>query len=129
MKTKDEIDALSKRIIGAAIEVHRNLGPGLLESTYQQALMLELRLRGIQAKSEVEIPFLYKGIRIDTAYRADIIVEDEIILELKATDKDNILFFKQLFTYLKLADKRLGILINFNNQLLTDGIRRVANGL
>lgn len=129
MKTKDEIDALSKRIIGAAIEVHRNLGPGLLESTYQQALMLELRLRGIQAKSEVEIPFLYKGISIDTAYRADIIVEDEIILELKATDKDNSLFFKQLFTYLKLADKRLGILINFNNQLLTDGIRRVANGL
>lgn len=129
MKTKDEIDALSKRIIGAAIEVHRNLGPGLLESTYQQALMLELRLRGIQAKSEVEIPFLYKGIRIDTAYRADIIVEDEIILELKATDKDNNLFFKQLFTYLKLADKRLGILINFNNQLLTDGIRRIANGL
>lgn len=129
MKTKDEIDALSKRIIGAAIEVHRNLGPGLLESTYQQALMLELRLRGIQAKSEVEIPFLYKGIRFDTAYRADIIVEDEIILELKATDKDNSLFFKQLFTYLKLADKRLGILINFNNQLLTDGIRRVANGL
>lgn len=129
MKTKDEIYALSKRIIGAAIEVHRNLGPGLLESTYQQALMLELRLRGIQAKSEVEIPFLYKGIKIDTAYRADIIVEDEIILELKATDKDNGLFFKQLFTYLKLADKRLGILINFNNQLLTDGIRRVANGL
>lgn len=129
MMNKDEINVLSNRVIGAAIEVHRNLGPGLLENTYQQALMLELKFRGIKAKSEVEIPFLYKGLRIDTAYRADIIVEDEIILELKATEKDNSLFFKQLYTYLKLADKRLGILINFNNQLLTDGIKRIVNNL
>ena len=126
---KNQINALSKEIIGAAIEVHRCLGPGLLEHSYSTALMCELKLRGIKAKSEVEIPFAYKGILLNTAYRADIIVEDEIILELKSTENDSPLYGKQLFTYLRISNKRLGLLINFNRERLTDGIKRVVNNL
>ena len=103
-----QINDLSKKIIGAAIEVHRNLGPGLLENTYQVALLHELKLNGINALMEVEVPFVYKGVRLPTAYRADIIVEDEIILELKATETDNPIYAKQLYTYLRLYNKRLG---------------------
>ncbi len=120
---------LSYRIIGAALEVHRNLGPGLLEQTYRKALMHELRLCGIQAKAEVEIPFVYKGQSLDTAYRADIIVEDEVILELKSTENGSLLHFKQLLTYLRISGRKLGLLINFNNVRLKDGIERVVNGL
>lgn len=127
--TAQEINALSKIIIGAAIEVHRVLGPGLLEHTYQAAMMEELKLRGLKVRKEVEIPCMYKGIRLDTAYRADLIVEDEIILELKATDNDSNLFSKQLLTYLHFADKRLGLLINFNRERLAEGLKRVVNGL
>lgn len=125
----DEINALSNVIIGAAIEVHRNLGPGLLEHSYQAALACELKLQGHKADKEVEIPFVYKGIFLDTAYRADIIVDDTIIVELKATESNNSLYGKQLYTYLKLADKRLGLLINFNRSRLIDGVQRVVNNL
>lgn len=125
----DELNDLSYRIIGAALEVHRNLGPGLLEQTYRKALMYELQNCGIRAKSEVEIPFVYKGKSLGTVYRADIIVEDEIILELKSTDNDSPLYFKQLLTYLRISDKKLGLLINFNHVRLKDGIERVVNGL
>lgn len=127
--TELEINTLSQKIIGAAIEVHRNLGPGLLEHTYQAALMLELKLRNISAESEVEIQAQYKGYTLNTAYRADIVVEKEIIVELKATDNDNPIFTKQLLTYLRLSDKRLGLLINFNHELLKNGITRVVNKL
>ena len=126
---ENQINALSQEIIGAALEVHRNLGPGLLEHTYQAALICELKLRGIKAESEVEVPFVYKGIKLDTAYRADIIVEDEIILELKSTENDNPLFGKQLLTYLRIYNKRLGLLINFNRERLIDGLKRVVNNL
>lgn len=124
---RNELNELSHRVIGAAIEVHRVLGPGLLEHTYQLALLLELRLRGMSVQHEVEIPLLYKGIRIDAAYWADIIVENEIVIELKATENDNPLYPKQLLTYLRLAGKRLGLLINFNRELLSSGISRVVN--
>lgn len=124
--TVDEINLLSKEIIGAAIEVHRVLGPGLLEQTYQAALKCELMLRGMNVRSEVEIPFIYKGIKLDVAYRADLLVENEIIIELKATDKDNPLFCKQLQTYLRLAGKKLGLLINFNHDRLMEGLKRVV---
>ncbi|MBD5270979.1 MAG: GxxExxY protein [Bacteroides sp.] len=127
MKTRDELNALSYKVIGAAMEVHRTLGPGLLESTYQQALLLELQMQGLSVESEKQIPFIYKGLIISAAYRADIVVEDEIIVELKATDKDNSLYSKQLYTYLKLAKKRLGLLINFNHEVLRDGIERIVN--
>ena len=127
MRTRDELNALSYKVIGAAMEVHRTLGPGLLESTYQQALLLELQMQGLSVESEKQIPFIYKGLIISAAYRADIVVEDEIIVELKATDKDNSLYSKQLYTYLKLAKKRLGLLINFNHEVLRDGIERIVN--
>ncbi len=124
-----QINDLSKKIIGAAIEVHRNLGPGLLENTYQVALLHELKLNGINALMEVEVPFIYKGMKLPTAYRADIIVEDEIILELKATETDNPIYAKQLYTYLRLYNKRLGLIINFNRERLVDGLKRVVNNL
>ncbi|MDE6448892.1 MAG: GxxExxY protein [Muribaculaceae bacterium] len=126
---ENQINALSQEIIGAALEVHRNLGPGLLEHTYQMALMCELNLRGIKAQPEVEIPVTYKGVKLNTAYRADIIVENEIILELKSTENDNPLYGKQLLTYLKISNKRLGLLINFNRVRLVDGLKRVVNNL
>ena len=125
----NELNDLSNRIIGAAIEVHRALGPGLLEHTYQVALMRELELDGIKAESEVNIPFFYKGKELDTAYRADIVVEDEIILELKATENESKLFARQLLTYLRIAHKRLGLLMNFNQEILRSGITRVVNGI
>lgn len=125
----ERIDELTHKIIAAAIEVHRVLGPGLLEHTYQTVLMYELAQRGLNAKSEVIIPLIYKGVKLDFAYRADIIVEDEIIVELKATDYDNKLYYKQLLTYLKICDKRVGLLINFNREKLTDGVKRVVNNL
>lgn len=124
-----QINDLSKKIIGAAIEVHRNLGPGLLENTYQVALLHELKLNGINALMEVGVPFIYKGMKLPTAYRADIIVEDEIILELKATETDNPIYAKQLYTYLRLYNKRLGLIINFNRERLVDGLKRVVNNL
>lgn len=123
------LNSISEAIIGAAIEVHRNLGPGLLEHAYKLALWHELSLRGINAGMEVEVPLTYKGVNLGSAYRADLLVEDEIIVELKATENDNPLFARQLNTYLRLANKRLGLLINFNRALLTHGIKRIVNNL
>ncbi len=127
--TDKELNDLSKNIIGAAIEVHRYFGPGLLESTYRDALIRELALRNIKAHKEVEIPCVYKDYKLEVGYRADIIVEDAIILELKATENDNPVYFKQLFTYLKITNKCLGLLINFNKARLIDGVTRIVNGL
>lgn len=122
-----QLNRLSEEIIGAAIEVHSILGPGLLEKTYQEALMAELKLRDIKCEKEVKIPIIYKGETLDSDYRADIIVDDKIILELKATEQDNPLFYKQLYTYLKLSNMRLGLLINFNRERLVKGLKRVVN--
>lgn len=123
----DKANNLTGRIISSAIEVHRHLGPGMLERCYQTALMVELGLRGIRAEMEVPIPFFYKGVKIETSFRADIIVEDSIILELKATEADNAVFAKQLLSYLRLSGKELGLVLNFNRPLLTEGIERVIN--
>jgi len=117
---------LSEQIIGAAIEVHRELGPGLLESTYEACLAHELCLQGIKAVRQKKQPIHYKGLEIDEAYRIDVIVEDEIILELKVVDELNDIHLAQLLTYLKLSGCTLGYLINFNVPLLKDGIRRVV---
>ena len=117
----------SEKIIGAAIEVHRELGPGLLESTYEACLAHELALNGIKAVRQKKQPIYYKGLEIDEAYRIDIIVEDQIILELKVVDALNSIHLAQLLTYLKLSNCTLGYLINFNVPLLKDGIRRVVN--
>ena len=126
---KEELNNLTHKIIGGAIDVHDALGPGLLESSYHQALLHELRLRGLHADSEVGIPCVYKGIKIDTSFRADIIVENTIIIELKATEKETSLYSKQLLTYLKLSGLPVGLLINFNRERLIDGLHRIVNNL
>lgn len=121
------MNELTEKIIGAAIEVHRELGPGLLESTYEACLAHELNLQGIKAVRQKKQPIEYKGLEIDEAYRIDIIVEDKIILELKVVDELNNIHLAQLLTYLKLSGCSLGYLMNFNVPLMKDGIRRVVN--
>jgi len=119
-----ERDPLTGRVIGCAIEVHRTLGPGLLESTYEQCLARELDLQGIGFQLQLPIPVQYKGIRLDCGYRIDILVEDQLILELKSVDEVKGIYEAQLLTYMKLADKHTGLLINFNVEVLKDGIKR-----
>ncbi len=121
MNKKDE---LTGRIIGCAIEVHRNLGPGLLESAYQQCLARELSIHEIRFEMEKAIPVHYKGIQIDCGYRVDLLVEDRVILELKAVDSVTGIHKAQLLTYMKLANATTGLLINFNTNVLKDGIQR-----
>ncbi len=116
--------SLTTRIIGCAMQVHTALGPGLLESTYQECLCLELGQEGLSYRKEWEIPVLYRGHRIDCGYRVDIIVEDAVILELKAVETLKPIHEAQLLTYLKLSGISLGLLINFNVEHLRDGIRR-----
>lgn len=125
---EQEFNKLTEIIIGAAIEVHRLLGPGLLEKYYGYALTYELTKRGLDVKTEVRVPFIYKELYIQDAARIDILVEDKIIIELKATEMDNDLFSRQILTYLKLSGKKLGLLINFKRKFVKDGITRVING-
>ena len=115
---------MTEQIIGAAIEVHRHLGPGLLESAYKACLCQELGARQISFSRQVELPVTYKGTAVDAGYRIDILVADTIILELKSVDKISGVHEAQLLTYLKLAEKRVGLLVNFNSELLKDGIKR-----
>jgi GxxExxY protein len=117
---------LSFKIIGAAIEVHRELGPGLLESAYEACLCHEFSLREIRFKKQVDCPVSYKGLLIDCGYRIDILVEDEIVLELKAVDAFFPIYEAQLMTYLKLTKCRLGFLMNFNVPMMKDGIKRIV---
>jgi len=124
-----ELEEIGHRIIGAAIAVHKELGPGLLESTYERCLMHELVLQGISAERQKKQPINYKGLQIDEGYRIDILVDRKIILELKVVDKLNNLHTAQLLTYLKLSGCRLGFLINFNVKILKEGIQRIVNEL
>ena len=124
-----EEDKLSKEIIGAAIEVHRHLGPGLLESAYEECLCRELAIREITFERQKPLAVSYKGVKLDCGYRLDVVVGGLIILELKAVDQVESIHEAQLLTYLKLSDLKLGILINFNVPLLKDGITRIVNGL
>jgi len=128
VNTKEEIDVLSNKIIGAAIEVHRLLGPGLLESAYEECLSRELELRGIKVKRQVILPLEYKGVKIESAYRLDLLVENTIILELKSVTTIEPIHESQLLTYLKLTNLWLGLVINFNVPLLKEGIKRIVNG-
>lgn len=120
-------NALSEQIIGAAIEVHRVLGPGLLESTYGACLSREFDHRGIPYQREVVVPLTFKGARIDCGYRLDFIVGGCLIVEVKAVESLQPIHTAQLLTYLRLMDQRLGLLLNFNVALLKHGIRRVVN--
>lgn len=119
-----EFDALSNRVIGCAIEVHRVLGPGLLESTYRQCLVHELASNGIACVSEHPVPVDYKGIHLDCGYRVDLLVEGTLIVELKSVEHIQPVHEAQLLTYLKLANVRIGLLINFNVAQLRHGIKR-----
>jgi GxxExxY protein len=122
-----DLNELSGRIIGAAIEVHQALGPGLLESTYEECLCHELGLNNLSFKRQQHLPVSYKSVRLDCGYRLDIVVEESIILELKAVDRIEPIHKAQLLTYLKLADIKLGLLLNFNVPVMRDGIVRVVN--
>ena len=119
-----EFDDLSNRVIGCAIEVHRHLGPGLLESTYEQCLAHELKLNGIAFRIQDPQPIEYKGIRLDCGYRVDLLVEDELIIELKSVEELRGIHEAQLLTYMKLAGVKIGLLMNFNVKKLKDGIKR-----
>ena len=120
---------LSFIIIGAAIEVHKALGPGLLESSYEMSLKRELTLRGIEAKNQVPMPLVYKDEFCDVGYRIDLLVEKKVVVEIKSVDALNDVHLAQILTYLKLSKSKLGLLINFNVSMLKDGIRRVVNKL
>ncbi|MEZ5033859.1 MAG: GxxExxY protein [Chitinophagaceae bacterium] len=124
--TNEQLNALGGIILDCCITVHKTLGPGLLESAYVLALMKEFEIRKIKAKSQQPIEMSYKGVLLGKVYIIDILVEDEIILELKAVDKIEPIFKAQLITNLKLADKKLGYLINFNVPLLKDGFKRIV---
>lgn len=122
-----DINKRSNIIIGAAIEVHKTLGPGLLESAYEQCLCHELKLRGLPFERQKELPVIYKGIRLDCGYRLDIVVEETVILELKSCEKIEPIHKAQLLTYLKLSGISLGLILNFNTILMRDGIVRIVN--
>ena len=124
-----DINPLSNEIIGAALEVHRALGPGLLESAYEMCLAHELAARGLRFERQRAIPLVYKGEPIEVGFRADFVIEDAILLELKAVDRLQPIHIAQVLTYLKLMDLHLGLLINFNTKILQSGIRRVVLGL
>jgi GxxExxY protein len=119
-------EELTKKIIGAAIEVHRILGPGLLESTYQQCLCHELVSLGISCKTEVALPVKYKDVYVECGYRMDLVVEDAVIIEIKSIDEIAAIHEAQLLTYLKLSKYKIGLLMNFNVQKLVNGIIRRA---
>ena len=120
---------ISKKIIGAAIEVHKQLGPGLLESSYEVCLAFELKQLGLNVKTQVALPVVYKEVKLETGYRIDILVENRVIIEIKAVDALADIHTAQLLTYLKLKDLKLGLLINFNNVKVIDGVKRIVNNL
>jgi len=123
-RQKMEFDELSNQVIGCAIDVHRELGPGLLESTYEQCLAHELKLNGIKFNLQHPLPVEYKGVRLDCGYRVDLLVENELIMELKSVEEIKGIHEAQLLTYMKLARIKTGLLINFNVRRLKDGIKR-----
>ncbi len=131
MPTKlESLNDLSAQIIGAAIEVHKNLGPGLLESIYEAALFYELyTLKHLTVQRQVPINVQYKGQDLEIGYRIDLLVEDQVIIELKSVESITDVHLAQMLTYLKLSDKHLGLIINFNVKLLKNGIKRVLHNI
>jgi GxxExxY protein len=123
---KDQLNAISKAVIGAAIEVHRELGPGLLESTYEACLEYELISQGMKVERQIPLPVRYKGVFVDCGYRIDLRINDLVILEIKAVDKLEKIHDAQLNTYLRLTGLHLGLLMNFNVLRVVDGIKRIV---
>jgi GxxExxY protein len=122
---RGEVDPLTQNIIGAAIEVHRGLGPGLLESAYEACLIYELRLRRLKVESQKSVPVFYKDVILDCGYRLDLVVEGQVIVEIKSVQAIAAIHEAQLLSYLKLSGCKTGLLINFNTKMLKDGIRRM----
>jgi GxxExxY protein len=120
-------DVITDQIIGSAIEVHKHLGPGLLESAYEQCLCHELSLRGISFCRQVDLPVLYKGVKLDCGYKMEVVVEECVVVELKTVEKIMPVHTAQLLTYLKLYRRPVGLLINFNVPVLKDGLKRIVN--
>ncbi|MCK5815324.1 MAG: GxxExxY protein [Flavobacteriaceae bacterium] len=118
---------LTEKIIGAAIEVHRTLGPGLLESAYQECLLFELKNSGLNVEKEKSLPIIYKDIKLDHGYRIDLLVENKIVLELKTVETLTDVHTAQILTYLKLGNYPIGLLINFHTKLLKNGLKRYIN--
>lgn len=123
-----EINQITSEVIGAAMKVHTALGPGLLENAYEQCLIHELRKRGLKVASQVQLPVVYDGVRIDLGYRLDLLVEDVVIVELKAAETITPVYEAQLISYLKLSGKPVGLLINFHVKHLRHGIKRFVEG-
>ncbi len=121
-----EFDQLSKQVIGLAIEVHRELGPGLLESTYEKCLTYELKTHNIKCETQLALPVKYKEIDLDCGYRVDLMVEQRLIVELKSVSSLQQIHEAQLLTYMKLAHIKIGLLVNFNTRLLKNGIKRLV---
>ncbi len=128
MGDKMQDNEITGAVIGAAIEVHKILGPGLLESAYEAALKRELDLRGFRSKQQVALPVVYKDERVELGYRIDLLVEERIVVEIKSVESLHEVHLAQILTYLKLSERRLGLLINFNVVRLKDGLRRVIQG-
>lgn len=124
--TENEI---SNIVIGSAIAIHKALGPGLLENTYQQCLFYKLKKEGLRVEMEKPIPLIFEEVKLDCGYRIDLLIEDKVVLELKSVESLTDVHLAQTLTYMKLGDYKLGLLINFNVKLLTQGVRRVVNKL
>jgi GxxExxY protein len=124
---ESELNHSTYRIIGAAMDVHRTLGPGLLESAYEACLAYELTLLGFKVERQKDLPVMYKDAHLDCGHRLDLMVDDTVIIELKAVDRLEPIHTAQLLSYLKLSGHKIGLLINFNVQVLKDGIKRVMN--
>ncbi len=124
-----EVNELSNVVIGMAIDVHSALGPGLLESAYQECLFYKIQKEGFYVEKEKPIPLIFEGVNLNCGYRIDILVENQLVLELKSVEKLSDLHLAQTLTYLKLGNFKLGLLMNFNSYLLKDGLKRVVNNL
>ncbi|MDF2156252.1 GxxExxY protein [Algoriphagus sp. CAU 1675] len=124
--TENEISSI---IIGSAIEVHKELGPGLLESSYEVCLAYELRSRGLEVETQVGLPVVFKEVKLEAGYRIDILVEKKVIIEVKAVDEFSPIHLAQILTYLKLSNLKLGLLLNFNVSRMAEGLKRVVNSL
>jgi GxxExxY protein len=123
----DNLNELTGAIIGAAIEVHRDLGPGLFESAYESCLLWELRQKDFKVETQVPVPIRYKGLQLDAGYRIDLLVQDQIIVELKAIDKIQPIHTAQVLTYLKMTNLKMALILNFNVELMRSGIKRIIN--
>jgi GxxExxY protein len=126
-KIPEDLEAISYAVIGLAIEVHRQLGPGLLESAYQECLYFEIKNAGLVVEKEIALPIIYKNLKLEQGYRIDLLVENKLVIELKTVENFTPVHFAQILTYLKLGKYPLGLLINYNSKILRNNIKRFIN--